>query len=157
MDNGTGQLDNRALTQHTRAGEHLVSFIDSVLEAFQTGSGIRNNAPEPITLDIARRLIWNEIRRTMQGLVEGSSATDLPRLWMRLDGPDGPTILNALNKVNCVTWTVRCYGAREEGHTAVAYAVAEPVRNTVEAAAVLGTLCGTGIGVRDWTLGAYLY
>lgn len=171
MNNESGQLDvsgyrpavdQRALSQHTHAGEHLVGYVDLVLEAFQSGVGIRNNAPEPITIDIARRLIWSEIRRTMRNLVEDlGSGVDVEQLakqlWVRLDGPDGTAILNALNKIGGVTWSVRCYGGREEGHTAVAYAVAAPVRNAVDAAAMLQVLKDSGIGVRDWTLGAYPY
>lgn len=168
MNNGTGQPDldpptnPRVLTQHTQAGEHLINYIDLVLEAFQSGTGIRNNAPEPITIDIARRLIWSEIRRTMRNLVEdlgsGVDAEQLSKqLWMRLDGPNSTAILNAVNKIGGVAWSVRCHGAREDGHLTVAYALAAPVRNAVDAAAVLQVLQDSGIGVRDWTLGAYPY
>lgn len=148
----------------THASDHLVGYIDSVLEAFQSGVGIRDAAAEPITIDIARRLIWSEVRRTIRNLVGDvgngvECATLAQQLWLRLDAADSSAILKAIQLVPAqYQWTLRCAGPRAAGHVAVTYAIASPVDSVAAAQVIIDTLTiGGGVGVRDWTLGSYPY
>jgi hypothetical protein len=122
-----GEILSEKSNPHAAAVEHLGGYIDLVLEAFHTGEGLVNNAPEAITIDVARRLIWSELRRTIGGL-EG--AADLSWcLWLRIQPPAGITfkeilpILEDAPNVDC--WHYRVYGPRHPGDPTVIYALAE--------------------------------
>jgi hypothetical protein len=117
----------KELDPHAAAIEHLCGFIDLVLEAFHTGEGLMNNAPEPITIDIARRLIWSELRRVI-GDLDGSGGLSWC-LWLRIQPPpdiDFKTILPVLEAApNVEHWQYRVFGPRKPGDSTVIYALAE--------------------------------
>lgn len=144
-------MDDHRMPNAVAAAEYLVAYVDRVLEAFQVGTGMLNNAPEPITLDIARRLIWNEIRKTIFSLDDGGVVNSL---WLRLDC-EADIALEVLDASNAVTWTIRCFGPRKpEDHT-VCYAVGFPLDNLAQVRAILTRCKNAQIGVRDWTYGTF--
>lgn len=139
------------------AGEHLVDFIDKILEAFQTG-GRRDAEREPLTLDVARRIIWSEVRRTVQRLSENSDQWGGERcLWLRIEGKTADEILAVCAEMLDKVWAFRAYGPRGQSDTTVIYAVAQPVVGSEEARQILERLTTRGLSVRDFTLGVYPY
>jgi hypothetical protein len=145
--------------RYVGALEHLKSFIDQVLEAFQHGTGILNNMPEPITHDVARRIIWAELQRVFGGLDTADWSTNY--LWMRLTGPGLSTILSALEKApGVVSASFRAYGARKPEDKDVAYACLqiapcseEKPDILLQVRAVLEHLWKHDVTTRDVTLG----
>ena len=124
----------------------LQDYVDKVLDAFQGGSGIRDGAPEPITLDIARRMIWDELRRVIFGLLEGKQAC---LLEMRISGGSTDEILAALLDVKA---HLRVLGPRREGDLSVVYATV-PVNKTWEAYNIYRKLTQAGLHIRDLSVG----
>lgn len=146
--------------RYAGALEHLKQFIDQVLEAFQHGTGVLNNMPEPITHDVARRLIWAELQRVFGTL--DTSDWSSSYLWARLAGKDGmPHILAVLDRVPGVAGvSFRAYGSRKPEDGDVVYACIQLVSRTEEqpdilgqARAVLEYLWKHDVSTRDVTLG----
>lgn len=125
----------------------LNDYIDRVLEAFQTGTGIRNGTAEPITLDIARRMIWGEVSRVVTALLERQESESA--LELRISGASTLEILVALNG----NWQIRVLGPRREGDTSVVYASIAPVNSVAEARKIVSDLKAAGLEVRDLSLG----
>lgn len=139
---------------HAAAIEHLCGFIDLVLEAFHTGEGLMNNSPEPITIDVARRLIWSELRRVIGGLNDAEYLTSC--LWMRIQPPsdtDFRSVLPVLEAApNVDHWHYRVFGPRKPGDSTVIYALAETDGKGVLPYLWINLPAGTTI--RDIQLGA---
>lgn len=100
--------------RYAGALEHLKAFIDHTLEAFQVGTGIRNSAPEPMTLDVARRLIWAELTRVF-GTLDAANWSG-QYLWARLQVPDADGLSKILAAIdtapNIGGVSFRAYGSR---------------------------------------------
>jgi hypothetical protein len=52
-----------SLPKATSAAEYLKSYIHDILGAFQTGAGVHDGAPLPMTFELAVKSIWYEIDR----------------------------------------------------------------------------------------------
>jgi len=52
-----------SLPKATSAAEYLKSYVHDVLGAFQTGAGVHDGAPLPMTFELAVKSIWYEIDR----------------------------------------------------------------------------------------------
>jgi hypothetical protein len=149
-----------------QTAEYLCEYIDAVLGAFQVGAGILEGVDSPITHDIARRLIWKEVRYALERLEARPDGDEWEigsqTLRIRVAGKDAGSILAAIRAAaegcGCSRTTrcsARCIGARKEGDPTVVYATIAPV-STLDAAAVfLAELTKAELGctVRDWAYG----
>lgn len=142
----------------TAAGEYLTDCLDKVLEAFQAGVGISDARPDPITHDVARRLLWREIRRTLDGLVDDAPPPE-HKLWLRIScaGPDATRVVLA-----CLApeknWHVKHLGPRGDAcDEHVFYAVGSPFENIQEVHGFIDVLVAHGCTVRDFNYGAGVY
>lgn len=139
--------------RYAAANEHLKQFIDQVLEAFQNGTGIINNAPEPITLDVARRIIWAELQHVFTTL---DTAVDWSRfLWIRATHEDGlPELVKVFDHTPGVEGcSFRAFGARRPGDQTVVYACLHLAKNA-KASEVLDYVWKVGVATRDVVLGS---
>jgi len=141
---------------HVVAGEYLVDAIDRILEAFQVGEGIMNNAPEPITLDIARRQIWRLVRETLRGLAEETGSASAT-VWLRAAIPQAA--VEAQDRLLTVLgdspgWCIRCYGPRREGEPTVFYITGMwdfGAMTPIRLRDLVRDLRGHGFEIRDFT------
>ena len=153
----TASIRQQRRARLTSAGEYLVDFVDKVLEAFQAGTGIRDGAPEPITHDVARRLIWREVRRTFDALTDDAP---MPRrkLWLRISraGADSAAVVfKTLDATK--NWHIKHLGPRgDDAVEYVFYAVGSPFE-IEEVHGVIEALENAGCEVRDFNYGAGIY
>lgn len=159
----TKSADTEKAQRYAGALEHLKGYIDLVLEAFHTGTGLVNSAPEPITIDIARRMIWAELTRVFGSL--DTANWSRAYLWARLQTPEVDGIAKIVAALDgapgAAGVSFRAYGPRNEGDPTVVYAciylaktVEEvPAAPLAAARSVLNHLWRQGITTRDVSLG----
>jgi len=108
-----------SLPKATSAAEYLKSYIHDVLGAFQTGAGVHDGAPLPMTFELAVKSIWYEIDRVFYQ--EWPQDADR-RVTLRVQGEH--SLLNLLKTLTDYgVWTVRSSTKEvgEEGETTVAH------------------------------------
>lgn len=86
-----------------REAEHLKMMVQDILSAFHEGSGILNGKQEPINLEIATRMIWNEIDKAFN--LEQSILKNIIRLRLLKENSSFEE-LDAITSV-CGEWVVR--------------------------------------------------
>jgi hypothetical protein len=140
--------------RHVIAAEHLKDYITHVLEAFMPGRGTNFGADEPITLDVALRLIWAEVQRMIMQLDDGSEPATAS--YFRVDAPDMEILTMALERQG-VTWaTARFRAARKEGDRVVAYLTTLMNLDPILVAKIAAQLQAVGCNVRECSAGAYV-
>lgn len=104
----------QSLPKATSAAEHLKSYIHDILGAFQTGAGVHNGTPLPMTFELAVKSIWYEIDRVFYDVWPKN--TDR-RVTLRVQGSYSlPVLLKVLNDYG--TWIIRSStSVGEEGET----------------------------------------
>jgi hypothetical protein len=141
--------------RHVIVAEHLKDYITHVLEAFMPGRGTNFGADEPITLDVALRLIWAEVQRVIMQLDDDSKPATVS--YFRVDAPDMKTLTEALEKPQGVIWgTARFRAARKEGDRAVVYLTTWMNLDPITVGKIAAQLQAAGCNVRDFSAGAYV-
>jgi hypothetical protein len=84
--------------------EHLKLVVQDILSAFHNGSGILGK-PEPINLEIATRMIWNEIDKASNS--EQSIPSDQIRLKLLKNNSSLEELTSILEV--CGKWVVRSH------------------------------------------------
>jgi len=136
----------KKLPEATSAAEHLKQVVQTVLGAFQSGAGIADGRPEPMTFELAVHTLWREIDKAFYAQWPRDAKN---RVQLRLSKESG-TLEELLGLLSlCGTWTVR---ASVRG-TTVAHAVGVMNRKT-NPITVLGFLTEKGWTVTDLALGA---
>jgi len=134
------------LDRFVAASEHLKAFVDSTLEAFQTGAG-------HITHAIARQMLWDEIQRTLLSLPSGPPVCNLRLSLVPQKEFVALELLSAFRET--WQWAVRTLGPQHDGDPVVMY-VTGVVATEVEPLHALRTLLEAlrvrGIEVRDYSL-----
>jgi hypothetical protein len=129
--------------------EHLKHWSGIVIDAYREGSG--PGATEPMTPEMAKALIWNEIQRCLTAVqLQVSESQEVGKSsWLRIKGSKSE-IMNALEEYDVKT--LRWLGPRNEGDACVVYAVIdvgylEDVRRAID------HLEDLGLEVRDGSFG----
>ena len=125
--------------------EHLKLMVQTILGTYHDGSGIVDGKPERITLDIATRMIWIEIDKTL------SSEQKIPSDQIRLRLFKKDSCFEELNNIIsiCGDWIIR---SNIENNVITAYIVGKLKENT-NLSAVLSFLRKRGWEVTDLSIG----
>lgn len=83
--------------------EHLKLVVQDILSAYHDGSGILNGKPEPITLEIATRMIWTEIDKAFN--LEQSIPKNQVRLKLSKENSSFEELTTLISV--CGNWVVR--------------------------------------------------
>jgi len=134
------------LPEVTPAAEHLKSVVQTVLGAFQTGAGICNGLPEPMTFELAVQTLWREIDRVFYSEWPRDAHK---RIQLRISKEAG-TLEELMMLLNvCGVWTVR---ASIRNNNLVAHVVGILNRNT-KPDSVIGFFNKEGWKITDFNLG----
>jgi hypothetical protein len=95
--------------------EHLKGYVNLVIDAFHEGSGLEG---APITLEMAKLLIWREVQRVWSASDESTLGGCV---WARVACSKPSGIVSFTEKLRSDIVSVRCLGARKENDDTVAY------------------------------------
>jgi hypothetical protein len=128
----------------TAAAEHLKQVVQDVLAAFQTGAGIWDGRPEPMTFELAVHTLW----RAIDEAFFNQRPRGLAQLRLSKDKDSG-TLEELVELLTvCGTWNIR---ATIRNAKLVAHVVGKP---NGRLAAVISFLREKGWTVTDLALSA---
>jgi hypothetical protein len=125
------------------AVEHLKAFVNVVLDAFHSGSGLEG---APITIDIAKLLIWREAQKVFIGGLQSEPAG--AHAWLRISSSKVENILECVRGLN--VQTVRCLGPRKDGDLHVAYCCLWMPYGMDSVGRILDVAKENDCTIRDW-------
>lgn len=149
------------MPEATPVAEHLKNVVQTVLGAFQSGAGICNGLPEPMTFELAVQTLWREIDKAFY--TQWPKNAD-KRIQLRVSKTSGTFEELLLTLSVCGKWTVRASsrggvrtvegydGLPERPGSVVAHAVGILNRKT-KPDSVIGLLNKEGWAVTDLLIG----
>lgn len=126
----------------TAAAEHLKQIVQDVLSAFQSGAGICDGRPEPMTFELAVHTLW----RAIDEAFSESRPKGLAQLRLSKDSGALEELVGLLSV--CGTWNIR---ASIRNGKLAAHVVGQP---NVHLASVISFLGEKGWTVTDLALSA---